>query len=170
MNAAVEAARAGEAGAGFAVVSDEVRNLALRSAEASRNTQDLVTEIIRKIEAGSSLVTETDDRYREVAICVGKIAELNRQISTASDEQATGIAQVSVAVNEMDSVTQRNAATAEESASASEELNVQAKQMNSIVNDLVSLVGANSSGKRGALFHGETTKTPEPHSEPGKAT
>ncbi len=170
LNAAVEAARAGETGAGFAVVADEVRNLALRSAQASRNTQDLVTEIIRKIEAGSSLVTETDDRYREVAICVGKIAELNRKISSASDEQATGIAQVSVAVNEMDGVTQQNAANAEESASASAELNAQAKQMNNVVTNLVSLVGANGSGRTGTALHGETTKTTKLKSGLGKTT
>jgi hypothetical protein len=168
LNAAVEAARAGEAGAGFAVVADEVRNLALRSAEASKNTQDLVTEIIRKIEAGSSLVTETDDRYREVAIRVGKIAELNRKISSASDEQATGIAQVSVAVNEMDGVTQQNAANAEESASASEELNAQAKQMNNIVNNLVSLVGADGAARTGTAVHGESAKTAGLQSERGK--
>jgi methyl-accepting chemotaxis protein len=170
LNAAVEAARAGEAGTGFAVVADEVRNLALRSAEASKNTQDLVAEIIRKIEAGSDLVTETDDRYREVAICVGKIAELNRRISSASDEQATGIAQVSVAVNEMDSVTQQNAANAEESASASEELNAQAKQMTDIVKSLVSLVGANGSGRTGTTLHGETGKATKLQSGLDKTT
>jgi methyl-accepting chemotaxis protein len=161
LNAAVEAARAGEAGAGFAVVADEVRNLALRSAEASKTTQSLVTEIIQKIEGGSSLVTETDDRYRQVALCVRKIAELNSQISSASDEQAQGIAQVSTAVHEMDKVTQQNAANAEESASASEELNAQASRLNNIVNRLVSLIGATGSGKEATFLHRKRVKTPK---------
>lgn len=149
LNAAVEAARAGEAGAGFAVVADEVRNLALRSAEASKNTQGLITQIMQKIETGSSLVNETDNRYREVALSVQKIGELISEISAASDEQAQGIAQVSDAVNEMDKVTQKNAANAEESASGSEEMNAQAKQMQDIVEKLVSLVKGNSAGENG---------------------
>jgi len=158
LNAAVEAARAGEAGAGFAVVADEVRNLALRSAEASKNTQNLITEIIQKIETGSNLVNETDDRYREVALSVQKIGELISEISAASEEQNQGIDQVSKAVNEMDKVTQKNAANAEESASASEELNAQAKQMQNIVKELVSIVGGNSARENGTKEAKKKTK------------
>ena len=145
LNAAVEAARAGEAGAGFSVVADEVRNLALRSAEASRNTQELVENIIQKIEVGSGLVNETDERYRKVALSVGKVTELVREIAAASNEQAQGIEQVNKAVAEMDKVTQQNAANAEESASASEELNAQAEQMKGAVSELVALVEGSGS-------------------------
>ena len=145
LNAAVEAARAGEAGAGFSVVADEVRNLALRSAEASGNTQELVEDIIQKIEAGSGFVKETDDRYRKVFLSVEKVTELVREISAASNEQAQGIEQVNKAVAEMDKTTQQNAANAEESASASEEMNAQAEQMKGIVSDLMILVEGSGS-------------------------
>jgi len=141
LNAAVEAARAGEAGAGFAVVADEVRNLAHRSAEASGNTQELLEDIIRKIEAESNLVKETDDRYRTVALRAQKVTELVEEISSASSQQASGIEQVNKAVAEMDKVVQQTAASAEESASASEQMSAQAEQMKTVVGELVNLVG-----------------------------
>lgn len=141
LNAAVEAARAGEAGAGFAVVAEEVRNLALRSADASKNTQELVAEIIRKIETGSDLVQETDEKYRHVAMSVQKVTELLEEISAASGEQAQGIEQVNTAVTEMDRVTQSNAVNAEESASAAKDLYGRSEEMENIVHVLVSLVG-----------------------------
>jgi len=144
LNAAVEAARAGEAGAGFSVVADEVRNLALRSAEASGNTQELVENIIQKIEAGSGLVKETDDKYRKVFLSVEKVTGLVREISAASQDQAQGIEQIKKAVTEMDKVTQQNAANAEESASASEEMNAQAEQMKGVVGELIALVGGST--------------------------
>lgn len=146
LNAAVEAARAGEAGAGFAVVADEVRNLALRVAEESQNTQEMVMEIIQKVDNGSGLVKETDDQYRSVALSVQKIKELIGEISSASNEQAQGIDQVNIAMAEMDKVTQMNAANAEESADASEKLNGHSASMDKIVAELVPLI--RGAGKR----------------------
>ncbi len=149
LNAAVEAARAGEAGAGFAVVADEVRNLAQRSAEASMNTQELITDIIQKIETGAVLVKETDEFYREVAVSVQKVADLISEISEASDEQARGIEEISHAVEEIDKVVQGAAANAEESASASEQMSAQAGQMRRAVVDLAGIVGiAKMNGNR----------------------
>jgi len=142
LNAAVEAARAGEAGAGFAVVAEEVRNLALRSAEASKNTQDRVKEITQKIEIGSALVKETDTKYRDAALKTHKVTELVGEISNASAEQNQGIDRLNRAVAEMDKVTQDNAASAEESSSAAVELKNQAEQMERILEDLIAIVGA----------------------------
>jgi len=148
LNAAVEAARAGEAGAGFAVVADEVRNLARRSAEASGNTQGLIEDIIHKIEAESTLVQETDNRYRTVALSAQKVTELAEEISVASNQQASGIEQVNKAVAEMDKVVQQTAANAEESASASEQMSAQAEQMKGIVGNLVAIVEGGEAGAR----------------------
>lgn len=143
LNAAVEAARAGEAGAGFAVVAEEVRNLALRSADAAKNTAELIDGTVKKIKSGSDLVAETNNAFAKVAESSSKVGELIAEVTAASNEQAQGIEQTNTAVAEMDKVTQQNAANAEESASASEELSAQAEQMMVIVGELKALVGGN---------------------------
>jgi methyl-accepting chemotaxis protein len=140
LNAAVEAARAGEAGAGFAVVAEEVRNLAMRSAEAAKNTAQLIEGTVKKVNDGSQLVTTTNDAFTKVAQSTAKVGDLIAEISAASREQSGGIDQVNIAITEMDKVVQQNAANAEESASAAEEMNAQAEQLREYVNDLVMLV------------------------------
>jgi methyl-accepting chemotaxis protein len=146
LNAAVEAARAGEAGAGFAVVAEEVRNLAMRAAEAAKNTAGLIEMTISRVKAGSELVTRTGQAFDEVAVSSQKVGELLGEIAAASSEQAQGIDQVNRAATEMDKVTQQNAASAEESASASEEMSAQAETMQGFVGDLVGLVGGGKQG------------------------
>jgi hypothetical protein len=141
LNAAIEAARAGEAGAGFAVVADEVRSLAQRSAEASMETQGLIGGIIEKIGTGATLVKETDDQYREVAISVQKLATIMGEISEASSEQASGIANISSAVGQIDRVVQETAANAEESANASVEMSAQAEQVRGVIANLADIIG-----------------------------
>ncbi|MBN1102254.1 MAG: MCP four helix bundle domain-containing protein [Deltaproteobacteria bacterium] len=141
LNAAVEAARAGEAGAGFAVVAGEVRNLAMRAAEAARNTAALIEGTVKKVKEGSELVKGTNEAFTEVAASAAKVGELVGEIAAASSEQDQGIEQVNKAVAEMDKVVQQVAANAEESASASEEMNAQAVQMKEVVVELVALVG-----------------------------
>jgi len=147
LNAAVEAARAGEVGAGFAVVAGEVRNLAMRAAEAARNTSHLIDGTVKKIRQGSDLVVKTNEAFSEVAKGTHKVGELVSEIAISSREQAQGLEQVNKAVDEMDKIAQRNAANAEESASTSEELSAQAVQMKDIVSAMVKLVGENE--KRG---------------------
>jgi methyl-accepting chemotaxis protein len=110
LNAAVEAARAGEQGRGFAVVASEVRNLAQRSAGASKEIKALITDSVTKVDGGSKLVLKAGNTLDAIMAQVKKVADLIGEISAASQEQAQGIAQVNNAVTQMDGVTQQNAA------------------------------------------------------------
>ena len=141
LNAAVEAARAGEAGAGFAVVADEVRNLAMRAADAAKSTAELIDETVMKITNGSKLVETTHDVFSKVSESTQKVKGIVGEIAAASNEQAQGIGQISMAVNEMDKVVQQNAASTEESASAAGEMDTQAEQMKVSVYELMKLIG-----------------------------
>jgi methyl-accepting chemotaxis protein len=117
LNAAVEAARAGEAGAGFAVVANEVRNLALRATDSAKNTANLIQDIVNKVRGGEKLVSVTNDAFGSVISSARKVQELMEEIAAASREQSDGINQINSAVADMNRVTQQNAANAEELAS-----------------------------------------------------
>ncbi|MGD9733785.1 MAG: methyl-accepting chemotaxis protein [Desulfamplus sp.] len=149
LNAAVEAARAGEAGAGFAVVAEEVRNLAIRSAEAAKNTAYLIEGTVQKVTGGSDLVNKTNIAFNEVKQSTTKVGSLIGEISEASRDQANGIEQVNIAVAEMDKVIQQNAASAEESASASEELHAQSEGMLDFVHELTVLLRGENNTQKG---------------------
>jgi methyl-accepting chemotaxis protein len=133
LNAAVEAAHAGDAGKGFAVVAEEVKNLALRSAEAAKNTNVLIEESGHNSEMGSHIVAQVAKSFIEMKEQFNKVKSIVNEISASSDEQAHGVNQISTGVGEMNRVTQQNAANAEESASAAEQLNSQASELKTMV-------------------------------------
>lgn len=148
LNAAVEAARAGEAGRGFAVVAEEVRNLAQRSAQAAKNTAELIEGAQKNSDSGVSASEEVGKILIQIIGSVQKVTQLIAEVSAASNEQAQGIDQVSNAVAQMDKLTQSNAASAEESASASEELSGQAQNLDTMVVELLIIVGGNATANR----------------------
>ncbi len=130
LNAAVEAARAGEQGRGFAVVASEVRNLVKRSADAAKEVQSLIDDSVHKVGIGSEEAGEAGRIMQKIIQSVTQVSDLIDEISLASDEQSIGIAQISQAVNEMDTVTQQNASLVEESAAATTGLGEQAQHLN----------------------------------------
>ncbi len=166
LNAAVEAARAGEAGAGFAVVAEEVRNLAKRAADAARTTAGLIEGTVKKVRAGSQTVAETSGAFSTVSGQTAKVSELVAEIAAASGEQSQGITQVNTAVTDIDKVTQQNAANAEESASAAEEMSAQAEQMKAMVQELVVLVEGGQRRQAAADVHPSPAAAPEPEPKP----
>ncbi len=113
LNASVEAARAGEAGAGFAIVAGEVRNLAMRAKDSARDSSVFIEDIVQKVKAGEHLVQSTSAAFNDVTASSNKVVDLTRDIATASQEQSQGITQVNKAIAEMSTATQQNAGNAE---------------------------------------------------------
>jgi methyl-accepting chemotaxis protein len=129
LNAAVEAARAGEAGKGFAVVAEEVRNLAMRSAEAAKDTATLIEESVKNANSGVALNEGVLKNLEEIAAQVDRVGEVMAEIAAASEQQNQGVEQINQAVEELNTLTQQTAASSEESASASEQLTGQAARL-----------------------------------------
>ncbi|MGJ8570053.1 MAG: methyl-accepting chemotaxis protein [Hoeflea sp.] len=122
LNAGVEAARAGEAGKGFAVVAQEVRDLAGRSAKAAKEIKDLIEESGTQVSNGVDLVNKTGLSMAQIEKQITEVAQKIDAISRASREQSTGLSQVNMAINEMDTMTQKNAAMVQDSNSESQKL------------------------------------------------
>lgn len=133
LNAAVEAARAGEQGRGFAVVAGEVRTLASRSAQAAKEIKALIDKSTSCVGMGSQQVSDAGKTMKEIVAAVTRVTDIMGEIASASEEQSRGIEQVSLAVSQMDSVTQQNAALVEESAAAAASLEQQAEQLRLVV-------------------------------------
>ena len=129
LNAGVEAARAGEAGRGFAVVASEVRALAQRSADAAKEIKGLISTSSTQVAEGVELVAETGKALERILVQVNDINKVVVDIASGAQEQATGLAQVNAAINQMDQATQQNAAMVEESTAASHSLAQEANQL-----------------------------------------
>jgi len=175
LNAAVEAARAGDAGKGFAVVADEVRSLAIRASEASRNTAVLIEESVQKAETGVKLNESVRRRLEEIRTGVQRAATMMTNIAEGAVEQEKELAEVTAAMSQIGTLTQRTAANAEESASAAAELSAQAGEMHElaaqfIVNDRrVPIAQASTTSRRRTVLPA-AEKAPAPRKARPKAT
>ncbi|MCX7714420.1 MAG: methyl-accepting chemotaxis protein, partial [Clostridia bacterium] len=136
LNASVEAARAGNAGKGFSVVANEIRSLAAKSREASKNTTQLIGTSMKAVQNGKRIADDTANSLADVIDGSQEIIDFIREISSSTNEQSQAISQINTGIEQISAVTQTNAATAEESAAASEELSAQTVLLDELLSKL----------------------------------
>ena len=161
LNAAVEAARAGDAGKGFAVVAEEVRNLAMRSAEAAKGTAELIEGSVENAERGVVINEEVMAQLGDIDSGVQRVQEVMGEIAVASEQQGRRVDEINTAVEQMNGLTQSTAASAEESASAAEELTSQTRRLEELVGDFTlkrRAAGGASTGRKKARRSGQVAQ------------
>jgi methyl-accepting chemotaxis protein len=152
LNASVEAARAGEHGRGFAVVAQEVRTLASRSSDASREIRGLIDTSVKHTQSGAELVRNAGSTMREIVASVAKVTDVIGEITAGAKEQSAGIGQINTAVAEMDTMTQQNATMVQESTTAAADMRRHAEHLSGLINTFVLGEDASQPGlKRPAL-------------------
>ncbi|MEG5999103.1 methyl-accepting chemotaxis protein, partial [Enterobacter ludwigii] len=129
LNAAVEAARAGDHGKGFSVVAEEVRNLAHRSADAAKNIKTLIEVTSNNVTQGVTVVSEAEKNMQEIVTGSGNVSQLMDDIFTSTSEQEKGISQITLALSELERVTQSNVTMAEELNGSSDVLRNQVSEL-----------------------------------------
>jgi methyl-accepting chemotaxis protein len=138
LNAAVEAARAGEHGLGFAVVAEEVRNLATKSTEAAKETTHIIEQSLEEVKVGNLIADDTNKSFQTIIEEIKQITEITDNIADLSKKQDDGMKQITQAMNEIEGVTQHLSSNSEKSSQSALFLHQQSTQM---VDSLRKLVG-----------------------------
>jgi methyl-accepting chemotaxis protein len=122
-------------------VAEEVRNLAIRAADAAKNTEKLIADIIAQVDEGADIVEQTNKDFSLMSEKIIKVGTLVAEIANASNEQVEGFDQINDAMVGIDQVTQQNSSNAEQSASAAVQMHAQAESLENYVGELLALIG-----------------------------